>query len=220
MKFVLYHRLSKRKQQGNQYGIESQEVDIRRFLESQEKYTVIGSFAEFYSGKGDWKQRRELVRAVELCKATGATLVVAKVDRLGRNTASVATLLEMVNVRIATMPSAENMVINILAVLAEEEARAISDRVKKSLQVAKEKGTLLGAASEKYNRTDYSKREESRRSMEFAMSMKDSLVAFRSVKTPFMTIAKHLNESGKRTIRGSMFDAKAVQRLCDKLDIN
>lgn len=220
MKFVLYHRLSKKKQQGNQYGIESQEVDIRHFLESQEDYSVIGSFAEFYSGKGDWKQRRELVKAVELCKATGATLVVAKVDRLGRNTASVATLLEMVNVRIATMPSAENMVINILAVLAEEEARAISDRVKKSLQVAKEKGTLLGAASEKYNRTDYSKREESKRSMDFAISMKDSLSAFRSMKTPFMTIAKHLNDNGKRTIRGSMFDAKAVQRLCAKLDIN
>ncbi len=220
MKFVLYHRLSKRKQQGNQYGIESQEVDIQRFLDAQENYTVVGSFAEFYSGKGDWKQRRELVKAVDLCKATGATLVVAKVDRLGRNTASVATLLEMINVRIATMPSAENMVINILAVLAEEEARAISDRVKKSLQVAREKGTLLGAASEKYSRTDYSKREESRRSMEFAMSMKDSLLAFRAMKTPFMTIAKHLNESGKRTIRGSMFDAKAVQRLCDKLEIN
>lgn len=220
MKFVLYHRLSKKKQQGNQYGIESQEVDIQRFLDSQENYSVIGSFAEFYSGKGDWKQRRELVKAVELCKATGATLVVAKVDRLGRNTASVATLLEMINVRIATMPSAENMVINILAVLAEEEARAISDRVKKSLQVAREKGTLLGAASEKYNRTDYTKREESKRSMEFAMTLRDSLTAFRSMKTPFMTIAKHLNESGKRTIRGSMFDAKAVQRLCDKLEIN
>ena len=220
MKFVLYHRLSKKKQQGNQYGIESQEVDIQRFLDSQENYSVIGSFAEFYSGKGDWKQRRELVKAVELCKATGATLVVAKVDRLGRNTASVATLLEMINVRIATMPSAENMVINILAVLAEEEARAISDRVKKSLQVAREKGTLLGAASEKYHRTDYTKREESKRSLEFAETMRDSLFAFRSMKTPFMTIAKHLNESGKRTIRGSMFDAKAVQRLCDKLEIN
>lgn len=220
MKFVLYHRLSKKKQQGNQYGIESQEVDIQRFLESQENYSVVGSFAEYYSGKGDWKQRKELVKAVELCKATGATLVVAKVDRLGRNTASVATLLEMVNVRIATMPSAENMVINIIAVLAEEEARAISDRVRKSLKVAKEKGILLGAANEKYTRTDYSKKEESKHSMEFARGFKDSLIAFRSLNTPFMTIAKHFNESGKRTIRGSKFDAKAVQRLCQKLEIN
>ena len=220
MDFVLYHRLSKRKQQGNQYGIESQEVDIQRFLDSQEEYNIVGSFAEYYSGKGDWKQRRELVKAVDLCLKTGATLVVAKVDRLGRNTASVATLLEMVNVRIATMPSAENMMINILAVFAEEEARAISDRVKKSLKVAKEKGTLLGAASKKYNRTDYTKTEESKRSMEFAYTLKDSLVAFRTMRIPFMTIAKHLNDGGKRTIRGSLFDAKAVQRLCSKLDIN
>lgn len=220
MDFVLYHRLSKRKQQGNQYGIESQEVDIQRFLDSQEDYNIVGSFAEYYTGKGDWKQRSELVKAVDLCLKTGATLVVAKVDRLGRNTASVATLLEMVNVRIATMPSAENMMINILAVFAEEEARAISDRVKKGLKVAKEKGTLLGAASKKYNRTDYTKTEESKRSMEFAYTLKDSLVAFRTMKTPFMTIAKHLNDGGKRTIRGSLFDAKAVQRLCSKLDIN
>lgn len=219
MKFVLYHRLSKKKQQGNQYGIESQEADIQRFLDSQENYTIVGSFAEFYSGKGDWKQRRELVKAVNLCKETGATLVVAKVDRLGRNTASVATLLEMINVRIATMPSAENMIINILAVLAEEEARTISDRVKKSLKVAKAKGTLLGAANPKYKRTDYTKTEEAKRSKEFALSLKDSLVAYRACKTPYMTIAKHLNESGKRTIRGSLFDAKAVQRLCAKLNI-
>lgn len=220
MKYVLYHRLSKKKQQGNQYGIESQEVDIQRFLDMQENYEVIGSFSEFYSGKGDWKQRRELVKAVNLCKETGATLVVAKVDRLGRNTASVATLLEMINVRVATMPSAENMVINIIAVLAEEEARAISDRVKKSLQVAKGKGTLLGAANPKYCRTDYTKKEENKRSMEFAEVLRDTLTAFRMTGTPFMTIAKHLNTSGKRTIRGSMFDAKAVQRLCAKLEIS
>lgn len=71
---------------------------------------------------------------MSLCKETGATLVVAKVDRLGRNVASVSALLEMVKVKIAIMPSAENMVINILAVLAEEEVKGISDRIKKDLQ--------------------------------------------------------------------------------------
>lgn len=220
MEFVLYHRLSKKKQQGNQYGIESQEIDIQNYLNTQKNYTVINSFAEYYSGKGDWKQRRELVKAVNLCKATGATLLVAKVDRLGRNTASVATLLEMIQVKIATMPSAENMLINILAVLAEEEARAIADRVRKSLKVAKEKGTLLGAANPKYNRTSYSRPKESQYSMEYALSLKDSLMAYRDCSTPFSTIAGMLNAAGKRTIRGSLFDAKAVQRLCAKLEIN
>ena len=220
MKFVLYHRLSKRKQQGSQYGIESQEADIQRFLATEQNYEIIGTFAEYYTGKGDWKQRDELVKAVKLCEETGATLVVAKVDRLGRNTASVATLLEKVKVRIATMPSADNMVINILAVLAEEEARAISDRVKKSLKVAKERGVLIGAANPNYNRTDYTKYRESKRSITFALTLKDSLIAYRDCDMPFSTIAKHLNQSGKRTIRGSAFDAKAVSRLCEKLNIN
>lgn len=220
MKFVVYHRLSKKKQQGSQYGIESQEADIQRFLATEKDYEVIGTFAEYYTGKGDWRQREELVKAVDLCKSTGATLVVAKVDRLGRNTASVSALLEKIKVRIATMPSADNMVINILAVLAEEEARAISDRVKKSLKVAKERGVILGAANPNYNRTDYSKGREAKRSMTFALSLKDSLMAYRSCNMPFMTIAKHLNDAGRTTIRGSKFDAKAVQRLCVKLEIN
>lgn len=220
MKYVLYHRLSKRKQQGNQYGIEAQEIDIQRFLDTQEDCTVIGSFAEYYTGKGDWRQRRELVKAVNLCKQTGAILVVAKVDRLGRNTASVAALLEMIQVRVATMPSAENMIINILAVLAEEEAKGISDRVKKSLKVAKEKGTLLGAANEKYHRTDYSKKEHTKYSLEWAEEFKPLLTAYRSQNMPFLTISKRLNEAGKKTIRGAAFDAKAVQRLCHKLEIS
>lgn len=219
MEYVLYHRLSKKKQQGNQYGIKSQEADIQRYLEMEENPKVLASFAEFYSGKGDWKQRRELVKAVNLCKETGATLLVAKVDRLGRNTASVAALLEMINVRIATMPSAENMVINIIAVLAEEEARAISDRVRKGLKVAKAQGKLLGAANENYHRTNYEKAGESQRSLEYAKTLEDSLIAFRSLNLPYMTIAKQLNANGKRTIRGSLFDAKAVSRLCDKLGI-
>lgn len=220
MQYVVYHRLSKKKQTGNQYGIESQEYDIQRFLASEQDYEIIGSFAEYYTGKGDWKQRDELVKAVNLCEETGATLLVAKVDRLGRNTASVSALLEKVKVKIATMPSAQNMVINILAVLAEEEARGISDRVKKSLSVAKAKGVLLGAANPNYRRADYTKEREAKKSLEFALGFKDTLVAYRSCNTPFMTIAKHLNVAGRKTIRGGTFDAKAVQRLCSKLNIS
>lgn len=219
MDYVLYHRLSKKKMTGNQYGIDSQEADIRRFLEQQENYSVLGSFAEYYSGKGDWKQREELVKAVELCKSTGATLVVAKVDRLGRNVASVSALLEMVKVKIAIMPSAENMVINILAVLAEEEVKGISDRIKKGLAVAREKGVILGAANPKYNRTNYDRNRSSKKKGEFLLTFKDSLIAYRSTGTTYQKIADQFNKQGKRTVRGSLFDAKAVQRMCISLSI-
>lgn len=219
MKYVLYHRLSKKKMQGNQYGIDSQEVDIQRFLAQQTDYEVVGSFSEFYSGKGDWKQRSELVKAVELCKKLGATLVVAKVDRLGRNVASVSALLEMIPVKIAIMPSAENMVINILAVLAEEEVKGISDRIKKGLAVAKTKGVLLGAANPNYTRTNYDKPKSSKRRDEFVEGFRESLTTYRGLKLPYQKIAEDLNLRGKRTIRGSMFDAKAVQRMCIALSI-
>lgn len=219
MDYVLYHRLSKKKMTGNQYGIDSQETDIRRFLDQQENYSVLGSFAEYYSGKGDWKQRDELVKAVELCKTTGATLVVAKVDRLGRNVASVSALLELVKVKIAIMPSAENMVINILAVLAEEEVKGISDRIKKGLAVAKEKGVILGAANPNYKRTNFQRTRSSKKKEEFLLTFKDSLIAYRNTGTTYQRIADQFNRQGKKTIRGSFFDAKAVQRMCTSLSI-
>jgi DNA invertase Pin-like site-specific DNA recombinase len=146
-KFVIYKRLSKQKQQGNQYGFEAQDHDIAIFLKQYPDAVIISEITETFTGKTLWTQRKGLVKAVELCEQTGATLLVSKIDRLGRHVESVSHLLNRINVKIATMPSATNMVIQIMSVMAEEEARAISMRTKAALQAAKARGVKLGGAA-------------------------------------------------------------------------
>ena len=146
-KFVIYKRLSKQKQQGNQYGFEAQDHDIAIFLKQFPDAIIVSEITETFTGKTLWTQRKGLVKAVELCEQTGATLLVSKIDRLGRHVESVSHLLNRINVKIATMPSATNMVIQIMSVMAEEEARAISMRTKAALQAAKARGVKLGGAA-------------------------------------------------------------------------
>lgn len=146
-KFVIYKRLSKQKQQGNQYGFEAQDHDIAIFLKQYPDAVIVSEITETFTGKTLWTQRKGLVKAVELCEQTGATLLVSKIDRLGRHVESVSHLLNRINVKIATMPSATNMVIQIMSVMAEEEARAISMRTKAALQAAKARGVKLGGAA-------------------------------------------------------------------------
>lgn len=220
-KFVVYSRLSKQKKGEAQYGMESQENDIRYFLDSVPDAEVIGQFSEYYSGKGDWKQRKELVKAVEMCKATGATLLVAKVDRLGRNNASVATLLEMIDVKIAIMPDADKMVIQLLSVLAEQEVRGIADRIKKGLAVAKSKGVLLGSANPKTAAARRKGKMEynSVKADAFAETFREQLEILRDLNTPYKTIAEKFNSKKIATARGGKWDAKTVSRLCARLNI-
>ena len=218
-KFVVYKRLSKEKRNGNQHGIDAQEFDLEYFFKGQKDYEVIAEYQEMFSGGGDWKKREELVKAVELCKATGATLVVTKVDRLGRNVASVAALLEMINVKITSLPHAENMVIQILAAVAEKEREMISARTKAALQVVKAKGTLIGAASPKYKRMEFSKSKGGKKSTDFALSLKESLVSYRSMNIPYSVIADKWNAQGKTTRQGKPFLPMTVSRLCKQLGV-
>lgn len=148
-KFVIYKRLSKKKSTDNQHGFESQQIDIDIFLDGLDSQEVVGSFEEFISGTADVKP--ELEKAFELCRQTGATLLVSKVDRLSRRVVQVATYLEgKIEFRVATMPSANNFMIGLFSLLAEEERTAIALRVKRGLQAAKKKGVKLGASSPIY----------------------------------------------------------------------
>jgi len=75
-------------------------------------------------------------------------LLIAKLDRLGRNTAFLMTLRESsVRFICADMPEADETTIGMLAVFASHERRAISDRTKAALAAAKARGVRLGNPS-------------------------------------------------------------------------
>src|SRR5712671_3689209 len=89
--------------------------------------------------------RPELAKALEACKRHKARLVIAKLDRLSRNLAFIATLMEAgVEFLAVDNPHANKLTVHILAAVAQHEREMISERTRAALQAAKARGKVLG----------------------------------------------------------------------------
>ena len=104
---------------------------------------LIARFTEVESGRNP--DRPELGKALHLAKVTGATLVIAKLDRLSRNAAFLLTLTDS-GVRFAAvdLPEANDLTVGIMALVAQQDREAISKRTKEALAVARSRGVRLG----------------------------------------------------------------------------
>jgi len=141
-KFVAYYRVSTDKQGKSGLGLEAQRDAVMQFLNGG-RWTLAGEFTEVESGKRN--DRPELERALAACKKQKAKLVIAKLDRLGRNLAFIATLMESgVEFVAVDNPHANKLTVHILAAVAQHEREMISERTKAALAAAKRRGTRLG----------------------------------------------------------------------------
>lgn len=122
------------KQQSSGLGVEAQREIIQKFL----KDTIpISEYIETESGKKS--DRPKLSEALGECRKTGATLIVAKLDRLSRNVAFTSKLLESdVEIVFCDFPEANKLVLHIISSIAEYEAGLISQRTKQSLKAKKQ----------------------------------------------------------------------------------
>jgi DNA invertase Pin-like site-specific DNA recombinase len=141
-KYVAYYRVSTHKQGADGLGIEAQKDAVLRIFG-----TPIMEYVEVESGRNN--KRPKLLEALKYCKDNKAVLAIAKIDRLGRNLAFISNLMESgVDFKAADQPNINNFTVHILAAVAENEAKAISKRVKDALEVKKnrlkESGGRLG----------------------------------------------------------------------------
>lgn len=105
-----------------------------------------GEYIEIESGKKN--DRPQLKEALAACQRTGATLLIAKLDRLSRNVAFIANLMDSgVEFVACDFPTANRLTIHILAAMAEHEREMISKRTKDALKAAKARGIELGKPS-------------------------------------------------------------------------
>src|SRR4051812_38682238 len=140
--FVAYYRVSTARQGRSGLGLEAQKKAVSDFLNGG-PWQLLAEFVEIESGKTD--DPPELEQALTTCELSGATLVVAKLDRLSRNLAFLAKLQESgARFVAADMPEANELTIHIMAAVAQAERKAISTRTKEALAAAKARGVRLG----------------------------------------------------------------------------
>ena len=141
-KFVAYFRVSTDKQAKSGLGLDAQRQAVLQFLDGG-SWSLIGEFTEIESGKRN--ERPELEKALAVCKRHKAKLVIAKLDRLSRNLAFIATLMDSgVEFVAVDNPHANKLTIHILAAVAQHEREMIAQRTKDALQAAKARGVVLG----------------------------------------------------------------------------
>ena len=140
-KYVAYFRVSTSKQGQSGLGLEAQQEAVQQYADS-----IIHSFTEIESGKND--SRIQLAAAIELCRQSGASLLIAKLDRLSRDAAFLMTIRKSgVDIVAADMPNASTLEFGIKAIFAQHEREEISKRTKAALAAAKARGVKLGTKS-------------------------------------------------------------------------
>jgi DNA invertase Pin-like site-specific DNA recombinase len=141
-KFVAYFRVSTDKQGKSGLGLDAQRQAVLQFLDGG-SWSLIGELTEIESGKRN--ERPELDKALAACKRHKAKLVIAKLDRLSRNLAFIATLMDSgVEFVAVDNPHANKLTVHILAAVAQHEREMIAQRTKDALQAAKARGVVLG----------------------------------------------------------------------------
>jgi DNA invertase Pin-like site-specific DNA recombinase len=142
MKVVAYYRVSTAAQGRSGLGLQAQRSAVEGYCRGRE-CQLLAEFTEVESGKRN--DRPELAKALHYAKVTGATLVIAKLDRLSRNAAFLLQLQDSgARFVAADMPEACHLTVGILALVAQQEREAISARTKAALKAAKDRGTKLG----------------------------------------------------------------------------
>jgi DNA invertase Pin-like site-specific DNA recombinase len=142
-KFVAYYRVSTAKQGASGLGLEAQQATVRKHLNGGD-WTIVEEIVEVESGKRS-DNRPKLAEALRLCRVHGATLIIAKLDRLARNVNFISNLMNSnVEFMALDLPKANRLTIHMMAAIAEHEAELISTRTKAALQAAKARGKKLG----------------------------------------------------------------------------
>ncbi len=143
---VAYYRVSTDKQGKSGLGLAGQRTAIEAYAK-QQGARIKASYTEVETGKN--ADRPELAKALAHAKRSKAALCVAKLDRLSRNVAFLAAVMDSGADFVACdNPVANRLTLHILAAVAEEEARAVSARTKAALAAAKARGQKLGSARE------------------------------------------------------------------------
>jgi len=139
---IAYYRVSTARQGQTGYGLDAQRAIVESYARSN-GFEIVGEYTEVESGRND--DRPQVAAAIAECKRRGATLIVAKMDRLARSVKFLGDLQESgIGFRACDVPGANELVIGIMAVIAQNEAKVISERTRAGIHAAMARGVKWG----------------------------------------------------------------------------
>jgi DNA invertase Pin-like site-specific DNA recombinase len=220
-KFISYLRVSTQKQDASGLGLEAQREAVSQYLNGG-LWEVMGEFLEVETGKGAdaLSKRPKLREALALCKKTGVTLLIAKLDRLARNVHFVSGLLETgIEFVACDMPNANKTMLQMFSVMAEWERDAISARTKAALSAAKARGVVLGAAGALNLKPNIEARKAAADA--YAETLREVLMGFRTQGLTQAKQVERLNALRLPTASGAIgnWNPKQLQRVMARLEV-
>ena len=218
LRLIAYERVSTARQGTSGLVLEAQRRSIEDFARRRGA-EVLARFTEVESGRNP--DRPELGKALQLARLTGATLVIARLDRLSRNAAFLLTLRDSgVRFLAVDIPEANDLTVGIMALVAEAERDAISRRTKDALAAARARGVKLGnpngaVALRRAGHGGAPLRVAVARNAEaFARDLAPVIEDIREQgHTTLRAMAAELNRRGIRTRRGKMWHVSNVKGL-------
>jgi DNA invertase Pin-like site-specific DNA recombinase len=212
---VVYRRVSTQKQGRSGLGLEAQDSCIKSYV-AQTGCRVIGEFTEIETGKID--DRPELEKAKMFARKRKATLVIAKLDRLSRDVHFITGLIkDRIDFFAVDCPNDDVTMIQFRAVIAEDEARKISQRTKAALAAAKARGVVLGKPENLTPEAQAKGASVNRGQAVTAYALITPMIEkLRATGLSMKAIAEKLNEGGYKTRTGSTWTAMQVKRVLDR----
>ena len=218
--YVAYYRVSTKKQGDSGLGLEAQRTYINHFYKDR---NVIAEFTDIRSGK-DIKNREQLQAALALCRQCRATLVVAKVDRLSRDTEQALWIYRELEERLEScdIPNLDKFTLTLFMAIADRERELTSIRTKVALVQKVERSGEWREGSQLFRNGTASRtgtavvRQIARQNTNSRQAMAQ-VKHLRAAGDNYSRIARQLNADGFRAPRGGEFSAMQVKRLCKRI---
>jgi len=217
-RFVAYYRVSTARQGRSGLGLDAQRQAVTDHLNGG-SWRLVAEHTEVESGGRT--DRPELARAIGACRRHRATLIIAKLDRLSRDAHFLLGLQKAgVEFIAADMPTANRLTVGILALVAEEERRAISRRTKEALAAARRRGVKLGSPRpERGAAVGLPRARAARRKQAdaFAASVLPTVKELTGRGLSLRAVARELTDRGIAAPRGGSWGPQSVANVLSRM---
>lgn len=223
--FVVYYRVSTKQQGVSGLGLEAQKTMCENYINNIPNAKIIYEFKEVESGKKH--NRPQLTKAIELCKSTKATLVVAKLDRLSREVKFIFELRDSKIDFICTdLPEFNTLTLGIFATIAQYERELTSQRTISALAEKKKQGVKLGNPQNLINNLDVAITNSIKTKQNNALNNDNNkrayslIKALRTTKTKWDDIVVELDNKGFKSAKNGFINVTQARRIYTYFESN